>query len=140
MATLPDPYITLADAETYMGIRLPWNAMSESEKNAALQMARLYIDAFYSCISFEEDAAPDAVQAANAELANEYLKDSTALFPVQKDSTLTKKRVKAGDVESEKEFDPRLYQRTDPFPYISAIIKPQCAYMANRIDVSIVRA
>jgi len=103
---LIEPYVTLADANTFLGSKEPWNSTADAQKSMALSYARMYIDANYSCyeLNMEEDPVPDYIQIANAELANNYLTDSENLFPSESEANLTKKRVKAGSVESEKEY------------------------------------
>ena len=67
---LPTPYCDLAHAETVNGGGEVWDAATEDEKDLALQWARVYMDAVYTyTVEFEEDAAPETIQTANALLA-----------------------------------------------------------------------
>lgn len=120
---LPTAYCDVAYAETINGGGEVWDAVNETEKENALQWARVYMDAVYTyTVEFEEDAAPETIQTANALLAVYQLQGE--LFPATDTSRgTTMKRVKAGPVESEVEYDPYLSSNwVDPAPYVTMLL------------------
>lgn len=103
---LVTPYCTVSEANTYLTGSTVWAAANTSQKDNALFWGRVYFDSHYSCIDLDEDDPDDEIKFANALLGEDYL-DGTLL---EDGSTikgrLTKKRVKAGSVESEVEYLP----------------------------------
>jgi len=146
MAQLPAGYITAEDADAYLGTREPWFSAVIEDKNNALSQGRIYIDSTYECISYytsnENGEASDKVQIANAELGNSYLLDPNSLFSsdAKANSNLTKNRVVAGDVESEKQYNSAGIGYIDPFPYITSLLNGECSFMASSVQRNIVRS
>ena len=120
------PYASVSEADTIIGDVSPWNNAEPTQKDYALQIGRAYIDSKYTCVSIDESAAPDPVKIANAKLANIYLDKGDTFFGDQTILGLKKKRVKAGSVESEKEFDSNETTPADPYPEITAILYGYC--------------
>lgn len=99
------PYATISEANSYLSGNDAWSALSSSQKNNYLINGRYFIDANYTCSeAVDMTAIPDEYKFANSLLAGYDL--SASLFAVTEhgDNPVTKKKVKAGDVESEVEY------------------------------------
>jgi len=146
MAQLAEPYITLADANDYFGIKEPWFSATTDENNNALIQGRVYIDANYSCSPTYLDTdgsgtASDKIQIANAELANLYLTNPTTFFSSSASAgqNLIRNKVKAGSVESDKQYNAGGLGYIDPYPYATSILSNECILSASSIQVAITR-
>jgi len=145
MAQLPDGYITLEDANTYLGYVEPWGLTGSVDKTTALSQGRIYLDANYLCdsdsISDSDGLASNNIQLANAELANLYLANPTTFFNIdaKANRNVTKNRVKAGDVESEKTYSSAGIGYIDPYPYVSMLLSGECTLSSSSIQVDIAR-
>lgn len=143
MATpeLPTPYITLVDADAYLGSREPWTSSSDELKNDALSYGRLYIDQNYHCPNVDfSGEIPSEIQIANAELANLYLTDSLNLYPSQEAKNLVETKVKAGSVESLKKYNSGATSSIDTNPQISALITNVCYFSSGGGAKPVVRS
>ena len=125
------PYVTLSEASALLIDRAAWENAEPEDQNRALEIGRAYIDSKYSCVYFDEDNPPDAIKVANAELAYYYLNNTTNFFGVRSDIGLTRKRVKAGSVESEKEFDNNESDSKDLYPDVTLILSEYCKYLGS---------
>jgi len=96
-----DSYVTVAEADVYLALDTTWLATDEPHKEDALLQARYYIDATYSGC-FDQSSPPDEVKYASSLLGADFV-SSGDLFYSNSDAVKSK-RVKAGSVESEKEF------------------------------------
>lgn len=133
------PYLTLAEADTYLGTIEPWNSTSTSDKNAALEYGRAYLDSRYTCVEINEDDAPDPIKIVNAELANLYLTDKDKFFNPVQQTSIKRKKVKADDVEVDTQYDANIEYARDPFPQITAILSAYCSYQASTIQKLVTR-
>lgn len=92
-------YLTEAEADTMLS-STEWTGASSAAKQHAIDTAELWIDERYTCVS--TDPVQDNIQLANALLAEMYIK-GTLFKP--RDSSVKSKTVKAGSVETSKEFE-----------------------------------
>jgi len=112
-----------------------WRTASLANKNYALSMGRFYIDSKYTCIDFDETYLdeeleyPDELLTANSILAEAYLLD-TLFITVETTGSMILNRVKAGDVESEKEFsnNGRSPLTIDRFQDVTLLLSQFCSY------------
>ena len=139
---LAAPYCTSAYADTILGLgNGDWLGLSSSQKDEALQWGRVYLDATYSCLPWDEEeepVIPDAVQTANAYAAGYYL---DGLYFLTEDGSLrgrTRVEVAAGSVMSRTDYDAYLatYGWNDPTPLISAILAATLQCYANKGSIS----
>jgi len=91
-------YATIAEADAVLGA--DWVAQTATQKQFHLDIGALLIDEQYTCPQ-TMPYDPNLVNA-NIILAEDSRVDQAGTAPVQ--GTLTKLRVKAGDVESEKQY------------------------------------
>lgn len=114
-----------------------WLRASSTEKNFAITMGRIYIDEVYTCLDSDDwdttdyTTIPDEVQLANSMLAEEYISGTLIDTDVKTSGPVTKKKVKAGPVESEttyKGYYSRSGSSVDEHPYITMLLSPYCTY------------
>jgi hypothetical protein len=126
------PYVTIPEADA-INTSPEWIAASSDQKDHALQMGRIYIDANYSCTIDESDPG-DAVKYANAVFGDYSLRG--ILFPAAgsrgSDKVTIEEKVKAGSVESSEKYATKSdgsIKEVDPFIDISAVLKTAgCSY------------
>ena len=126
------PYVTIPEADA-INISPEWVAASSEQKDHALQMGRIYIDANYSCRIDESDPG-DAVKYANAVFGDYSLRG--ILFPSAgsrgSDKVTIEEKVKAGSVESLEKYATGAGGAVigvDPFKDITAVlISAGCSY------------
>ena len=129
------PYASIAEADLSLGAETPWFSASEDEQQRALEMGRAYIDSKYTCV-FDETDIPDAVKIANAELANSYIESSSTFVVNLNNIGVKKKKVVAGSVESEKEFDPYVSNPVDPYPHVTLMLTGHCILTATSFQLT----
>lgn len=124
---LEDGFADIAYADSMLGATAkPWASTTDTNKEDALQYARVYMEKTYRDNSFDLDSDfPDYLKTCNSILANEHLSES--LFESESNSKtemgLTSKSVKADVVETKKEYDPVYSSKwKDPFPSVTAIM------------------
>ena len=114
-----------------------WSSASSTQKSFAISMGRIYIDDKYSCIdsstwdTTDYTTIPDEVQLANAMLAEEYISGTLIETELQPSGPITKKKVKAGSVETEttyKGYYSRSASHKDQHPYVTMLLSPYCTY------------
>lgn len=139
---LVDPYCTIAEADVFLATSSSWNAATDSEKTIALFWGRTYIDSNYSCMDWTDTTLfpdypdlPENLKYANALLADEYLNGNLFNVTPAGNKEVVKKRVKAGDVESETTYRGESGTDSggdvDPFPAVSALLSEWCSVNGN---------
>lgn len=116
-----------------------WTGSSVSEKNYAITVGRLYIDKNYTCENSLWDTddyttIPEEVQKANSVLAEEYVSNTLINTDPKVSGPITKKRVKAGSVESEiiyKGYYSRSSKSIDEQPETTMLLSPYCTLGSN---------
>jgi len=137
MAFLPG-YCTVVYADT-VNVSAEWVAYTDPEKELAITMGRFYIDKNYTCLDSDDwdrdvvDSVPEEVQLANAKLAEEYaLGILIPDFSADVSSPITKKKVKAGSVETDTTyagyFTSRLKIEYDKKKEITLLLSPYCTF------------
>lgn len=119
-------YLTVQEANAILGEDLPWENAETSDKQDALEMSRIYIEANYK-INFDVDGdAPEKVKIASAIIANAHL--TRDIFERQTNlGSLEVSTVKAEGVEVTKKYTNKISKTwVDPFPKATAILKPHC--------------
>ena len=103
MATVgvQEAYTTTAESDAYLPLKEDWIDADDDVKNDALLWGRYYIDANYDCV-VDSDAIEEEVKFANSLLGYDYLTQGDLFF--DNHSNVILERVKAGSVESEKEY------------------------------------
>lgn len=112
-----------------------WRSASAAQKNYALSMGRFYIDTKYTCIDFvtvyedEGEPYPDELLTANSIIAEAYIL-GTLFVDVNTQGSLILSRVKAGDVESEKEYSANAGNplNIDRFQEATLLLSQFCTY------------
>ena len=133
------PYCELSFANS-INVSDEWEDAETSDKDMALVYGRLFIDQSYTCDDTDWDTSdystiPEEVQRSNAILAEMYIQG--VLFPDSKGASgpVTKKRVKAGSVESETTylgFYAAYTKTTDQKPEITMLLSPYCSFGSNK--------
>lgn len=135
---LIDPYCTIVEADAFLDTSSSWNAVSDSEKTTALFWGRTYLDSYYTCINWDDELVndlypdyPDNLKYANALLADEYIKGNLFKVSATGNKEIVKKRVKAGDVESETTYRGEAGTDSgvgiDPFPEVTSLLAEWCS-------------
>lgn len=141
---LKTPYVTLTEANVYLKDNVDWGNLDTSQKNNHLVNGRYFMDSNYTCTVLASGAeTPEEYKYANSLLAEIDL--ATGLFTVDKtvNSPVVKKRVKAGDVESETIYaggnsSSLRMNGVDPYPVITSILNEFC-YMNKTSGVSMTK-
>lgn len=120
-----------------------WDDLSVTQKEFAISAGRNFIDSHYACTAKYSDSSssdywdtadyttiPDEIQWANAYLSDQYA-IGTLTASSDKSGPITKKKVKAGEVEVETTYQ-GLYASSggkskDPFPDVTLMISQYCA-------------
>lgn len=112
-------YATVSEASAYLIGNTVWATASFQDKTDALLEARYYIDATYSC-SFDQSAPPDEVKYASSLLASDFIVTGDLFFA--NESTIKKKSVKAGSVQSSKEYSATSKQKPASIGKVNAVM------------------
>ncbi len=123
---LKTPYCDIPCADTYLVDSTTWSAASDAQKNTALMYGAIWIDSNYKCSDLiaDPDNPSDNIKYANALLAEDYLEGTIYSSDGVSSDSIKMKRVKAGSVESEKEFlggSKQNYQQD-----VDAILQQEC--------------
>lgn len=119
-------YITVAEVDA----ALPSGWEGAGDKDIAVLQANTYLNR----LTFKAwDAQPDAITRAGVELAREAA--NNRLF-VDSEGVITRKKVKADTVESEKEYQEGIAPRSGALQFVDALIEP---YLAKRSATQILR-
>ncbi len=134
MASMLDyPYTTIEFADT-VNLGATWTGLGDSDKQKHIDYASLFIDKNYSCW-FNVSDVPDQIQRACSLLANESAEGN--LNVAKTDGKLKKKRVKAGSVESEKEYSTsNSISNQDKYPEADLLMTGYCKSMGGSIDLT----
>ena len=116
---LPDPYCTLVYADDINDQSSDWSAASTADREDALQWGRVYQDSAYTYSVTIDDPAPDALQTANAILADYHLRGE--LFTADGSTNVIASSVKAGSVESSVEYASATGW-SDPAPEVTMLL------------------
>ena len=123
---LKEPYCDIACADVYLVDSAVWQSATDSQKNIALMYGAIWIDSNYSCLDLIADLEnpSDNIKYANALLAEDYLEGTLYASDGTTSDRIKMKRVKAGSVESEKEYiggTKQNYQQD-----VDAILQQEC--------------
>lgn len=119
-------FLTIEEADVILGTNAPWSTASDTAKQSALEMARIYTQNNYVLRFDVNEESPEKVKYGNALLANEDL--ISDIFSRQTGlGTLTEKTVKAGPVTTSKKYNSQISKTwVDPFQKATAIMAPFC--------------
>ncbi len=144
MALLPS-YATIGETNALLGDTNPWANATDTEKQQALDIGRMYLDNKYTCVTFVESEPPEAVKDANGYLANCHLEGK--LFSTAETSTgsfITEQSVSAGSVSSTTKYSDKrgkASQTTDPCPLATARLAQDNTCVLNvGVTVDLIRA
>lgn len=121
---LKNGYATIAEADAFLDGDVNWKLTSSIRKTEALQFGRYYIDANYQCPYLDPNDPSESVKYANALYALDYINGE--LFNADSPSDISVKRVKAGPVETETEFENG--QRTIKNEKAQTLLSDECIY------------
>ena len=143
------PYCSVSYADGY-NQSTEWLSTSLPNKELALSNGRLYIDQWYTCgdkadweVCINEtiptyDCVPEEVQYANALLAEKYIL-GTLTTKKETSGPITMKRVKAGSVESETQYQGSEAQYTgssfNELEEITMLLSPYCTFGSSSARV-----
>jgi len=122
--TVMDSYATVAEAKIYLAIRDDWNFADKKTKEDALLWGRYYIDANFNCV-IDFDAIPDEVKFANSLLAYDYFSQGDLFFDNQ--SNVLIKKIKAGPVETETEYQSGKTEKPNSLSKVVSILSVLCS-------------
>jgi hypothetical protein len=135
-------YATADESDVFLSLNSVWQNLSVTEKEDALLWARYYLDDNFDCALSSLDTIPDELKYANCLLAVDYNSEGS-LYKNKSEPTVKKIRVKAGDVESEKEYGsggdnsnylpPSIYK-------VRNLLAPICTRINTSGTVNLVRA
>ena len=137
-----EAYATSAEADVFLASNATWLNLSKPEKDDALLWLRYYIHDNFDCYLSTLDAIPEELKYANSLLAADYSVDGT-LYQTNTESGLKLKRVKAGDVETEKEyFEGNTSSSSEPssIRQVRGLLSSICTRTSGTGTVNLVRA
>lgn len=105
------PYCTVAEADTILADNAAWLALGAGTKQDALTTARYYMDAQFQC-NVSSTETPEELKYANAWLAADDALNGGLYESSNTRAVIKRKKVKAGPVETEKEY----FSNTDFVP------------------------
>lgn len=121
--TVMQAYATSTESKSYLANRSDWATLDNKAKDDALLWGRYYIDANFDCV-IDADAIPDEVKFANSLLAYDYFIQGDLFFDNQ--SNVIMKRVKAGTVETETEYQSGVHTRPNSLSKVVSILSSLC--------------
>lgn len=121
--TVMQAYATSIESKVYLANRGDWLTLDNKSKDDALLWGRYYIDAHFDCV-VDADAIPDEVKFANSLLAYDYFTQGDLFFDNQ--SNVIMKRVKAGSVETETEYQSGVHTRPNSLSKVVSILSSLC--------------
>lgn len=121
--TVMQAYATSTESKAYLANRSDWATLDNKTKDDALLWGRYYIDANFDCV-IDADAIPDEVKFANSLLAYDYFIQGDLFFDNQ--SNVIMKRVKAGTVETETEYQSGVHTRPNSLSKVVSILSSLC--------------
>ena len=123
-------YVTVAEAKTYLALEEAWLDLDTKVKEEALLWGRYYIDANFDCV-VDSDDIPDEVKFANSLLGLDYFKQGDLFFDNRDGVILS--RVKAGSVESEKEYEKGIKKKPNSLSKVVAVLSAICNRTSGRL-------
>ncbi len=123
-------YATVAEAKTYLALEEAWLDLDTKVKEEALLWGRYYIDANFDCV-IDSDDIPDEVKFANSLLGLDYFKQGDLFFDNRDGVILS--RVKAGSVESEKEYEKGIKKKPNSLSKVVAVLSAICNRTSGRL-------
>ena len=123
-------YVTVAEAKTYLALEEAWLDLDTKVKEEALLWGRYYIDANFDCV-IDSDDIPDEVKFANSLLGLDYFKQGDLFFDNRDGVILS--RVKAGSVESEKEYEKGIKKKPNSLSKVVAVLSAICNRTSGRL-------
>jgi len=133
---LKSPYCTISEANSYLSSSDVWSSLGNSEKSTHLTNGRYFIDSMYTCSGIDETTPQEEFKYANAQLA--LYDANTSIYTVSENGNLalTLKKVKAGSVESTKEYSRFVSSGgskniIDNYPMITSVLSEFCTLTGN---------
>ena len=139
------PYCSVTYADGY-NETTEWLSTTPANKELALSQAALYIDQWYTCVSKADwevcinetiptyDCVPEEVQYCNAILAEMHIL-GTLTTKNETSGPITMKKVKAGSVESEVQYQGSFASYTgskfNEIEEITRMLSPYCTFGAS---------
>lgn len=138
-----EAYATVAEADAFLAGDSTWGNLSTNEKDDALLWGRYYIDDNFECFLSSLDSIPDELKYSNSLLATDFVTNGTLYKETAVSSGLKKKKVKAGDVETETEYFESEDSSVIAPPSIRkvrSVLAPICERTSGTGTVNLVRA
>ncbi len=134
MATVgvQESYATTVESDGYLPLKDDWLDADDDVKEDALLWGRYYIDANFDCVVDSDDISEE-VKFANSLLGYDYFSQGDLFFD-NRDGVILK-RVKAGSVESEKEYERGIRIKPTSISKVVSILSSVC----NRTTSKLVR-
>jgi len=129
-ATPTQAYATPAEADAFLELKEDWLDLDEPVKLDALLAARYYIDAKFNCV-VDYDAIDEEVKFANSLLAYDYFIQGDLFFNNSKNVKTT--LVKAGSVETEKEYFGGNKEVPNSLGKVKAILQNVCTFKQGNL-------
>lgn len=123
-------YTDIAYCDTVLS-STAWVASTDTEKQTAIDMGELWIDAEYSCVA--DSPVQTSIQMANALLADKYI--NSVLFAVN-EGEIESKSVKAGSVETERTYF-KGASIEDSFAEIKMLLNSECSINHSSVFVTL---
>lgn len=144
-------YATIAEADVYNGGDPLWDALTDLEKQAALDAGTIYLDLYYTCVFYNSEGEVvyrgcpgvgqcagqtdiiigDDLKEANSKLALEHI--TTPLYTVQPEVSRTKsKSFSGGGISHSRDSGTVNKKITDPFPEVSFLLSKTCRLKASK--------
>jgi len=129
-AGVQDAYATISQSDSYLPLKDDWLDADDEVKEDALLWGRYYIDANFDCV-IDYDNIDEEVVFANSLLGYDYLSQGDLFFDNQ--DNLILKRVKAGSVETEKEYASGTRKRPNSLSKVISILSSICNNTSGRL-------
>lgn len=130
--TIQQAYATDVEADAYLALKEDWLDADPDMKDDALLWGRYYIDANFDCV-IDADDIPEEAKFANALLGYDYFLQGDLFFDNQSDILI--KKVKAGPVETETEYQNGKRERPNSLSKVVSIL----AVLCNNTQGSLIR-
>ena len=128
--TVQQAYATVSEAKVYLALEDAWLDLDTKVKEDALLWGRYYIDANFDCI-IDADNIPDEVKFANSLLGFDYFNQGDLFFD-NRDGVILN-RVKAGSVESEKEYERGIRVKPNSISKVTSVLLSVCNRISNKL-------
>ena len=123
-------YATTAESDFYLPIREDWVDADDEIKDDALLWGRYYIDANFDCV-VDADSIEEEIKFANSLLAYDYFSQGDLFFNNRDGIILS--RVKAGSVESEKEYEKGITTKPNSLLKVVSVLSAVCNKTSGRL-------